>query len=74
MDKAKAPRAKERFIDAEALREVLQPIYENLREKGVNDKDLPREEYVVARLLEFVDQTAINKWLDEYAKWINSRP
>ena len=43
--------SKDRSIDAEALREVLKPIYEKLRGKGVADDDLPNNEDLVDRLL-----------------------
>jgi hypothetical protein len=65
---------KDRSIDAEALREVLKPIYEKLREKGVTDTDLPNNEDLVDRLLDFIDEKAIDDWAGEYAEWVKNKP
>lgn len=66
--------SKDRSIDAEALREVLKPIYEKLRDKGVADDDLPNNEDLVDRLLGFIDEEPVNKWVNEYADWIKKKP
>lgn len=62
MGRVKGSISKDRSIDAEALREVLKPIYEKLREKGVKDSDLPNNEDLVDRLLDFIDEKAIDEW------------
>ncbi len=74
MGRVKGSIAKDRSIDAEALREVLKPIYEKLRVKGVNDADLPNNEDLVDRLLGFIDEKAIDEWADKYAAWIKGKP
>ncbi len=74
MGRVKGSISKDRSIDAEALREVLKPIYEKLRDKNVNDADLPNNEDLVDRLLEFIDEGAIDEWADKYADWIKTKP
>ncbi|QNH14826.1 hypothetical protein [Xanthomonas sp. SI] len=74
MGRVKGSITKDRSIDAEALREVLKPIYEKLREKGVSDTDLPNNEDLVDRLLEFIDEKAVDDWGDKYAEWIKNKP
>lgn len=74
MGRVKGSISKDRSIDAEALREVLKPIYEKLRDKGVNDSDLPNNEDLVDRLLDFIDENAIDGWADNYAAWVKSKP
>jgi len=74
MGRVKGSITKERSIDAEALREVLKPIYENLKAKGVNDADLPSNEDLVDRLLNFIDEKAVDEWGDQYAQWVKQKP
>ncbi len=74
MGRVKGSVSKDRSIDAEALREVLQPIYEILRDRGVNDEDLPNNEDLVSRLLDFIDEEAIVDWAHKYAEWIKNKP
>jgi hypothetical protein len=74
MPRTKGSISKDRSIDAEALREVLKPIYENLRSRGVNDADLPDNEELVARLLEFIDEKGIDEWAEKYAAWAKQKP
>jgi len=65
---------KDRSIDAEALREVLKPIYEKLRAKGVSDADLPNNEDLVDRLLDYIDENAVDEWVNKYAAWVKHKP
>lgn len=74
MGRVKGSITKDRSIDAEALREVLKPIYEQLRAKGVSDADLPSNEDLVDRLLEFIDEKAVDEWSGKYADWIKTKP
>ena len=74
MGRVKGSISKDRSIDAEALREVLKPIYEKLRDKGVNDADLPNNEDLVDRLLNFIDESAVDEWADKYAGWVKQKP
>lgn len=74
MGRVKGSITKDRSIDAEALREVLKPIYEQLREKGVSDTDLPNNEDLVDRLLEFIDEKAVDEWGTKYAEWVKNKP
>jgi len=74
MGRVKGSITKERSIDAQPLRKVLKPIYENLRDKGVNDADLPSNEDLVDRLLNFIDDKAIDEWGDKYAEWVKNKP
>jgi hypothetical protein len=74
MGRVKGSITKERSIDAEALREVLKPIYENLKAKGVNDADLPSNEDLVDRLLNFIDEKAVDDWGNQYAEWVKQKP
>ena len=74
MGRVKGSISKDRSIDAEALREVLKPIYEKLRDKGVNDSDLPNNEDLVDRLLDFIDENAVDGWADKYAAWVKDKP
>ncbi len=74
MGRVKGSITKDRSIDAEALREVLKPIYENLRDKGVSDTDLPSNEDLVDRLLEFIDEKALDEWGQKYADWVKNKP
>ena len=74
MGRVKGSISKDRSIDADALREVLKPIYEKLRDKGVNDADLPNNEDLVDRLLDFIDEEPVNNWVDQYAEWIKKKP
>ena len=74
MGRVKGSISKDRSIDAEALREVLKPIYEKLRDKGVSDSDLPNNEDLVDRLLDFIDEKAVDGWADKYAAWVKDKP
>ena len=74
MGRVKGSITKDRSIDAEALREVLKPIYEKLRDKGVTDTDLPNNEDLVDRLLGFIDEDAVDKWAGQYADWVKTKP
>lgn len=74
MGRVKGSISKDRSIDAEALREVLKPIYEKLRENEVADADLPSNEDLVARLLDFIDEKAIDDWSGKYADWVKVKP
>jgi lipoate-protein ligase A len=74
MGRVKGSITKDRSLDAEALREVLKPIYEKLREKGVSDADLPNNEELVDRLLENIDEKAVEEWIKKYAEWVKQKP
>lgn len=74
MGRVKGSITKDRSIDAEALREVLKPIYEKLRDKGVSDADLPNNEDLVDRLLDYIDEDAVDQWADKYADWVKKKP
>jgi hypothetical protein len=74
MPRTKGSISKDRSLDAEALREVLKPIYAKMREKGVSDSDLPDNEELVGRLIEFIDDSAIDQWVDKYAGWVKEKP
>ena len=74
MGRVKGSISKDRSIDAEALREVLKPIYQRLRDKGVNDEDLPSNEDLVDRLLGFIDEESVDRWVDEYTEWVKKKP
>jgi pyridoxine 5'-phosphate synthase PdxJ len=74
MGRVKGSITKDRSLDAEALREVLKPIYEKLREKGVSDVDLPNNEELVDRLLENIDENAVEEWTGKYAEWVKQKP
>lgn len=74
MARVKGSITKDRSIEAEALREVLKPIYEKLRDKGVSDADLPSNEDLVDRLLNYIDQAAVDEWVGKYADWVKEKP
>ncbi|MDT3457338.1 hypothetical protein ROV96_19630 [Stenotrophomonas pavanii] len=74
MGRVKGSITKDRSIDAEALREVLKPIYEKLREKGVSDTDLPNNEDLVDRLLDFIEEKNVDDWATSYADWVSKKP
>ena len=74
MGRVKGSISKDRTINAEALREVLKPIYETLEQKGVTAENLPTNEDLVDRLLGFVDEKAIDDWAGEYAEWVKKKP
>lgn len=74
MARQKGSISKDRSLDAEALREVLKPIYERLRENGVEATEMPNNEDLVDRLLGFIDQQAIDEWANKYAEWIKEKP
>ena len=74
MARVKGSITKDRSVDAEALRELLKPIYEKLREKGVRDADLPNNEDLVDRLLDYIDEKAVNEWIEKYADWVKNKP
>ncbi|MEQ9728348.1 hypothetical protein ABRP29_22185 [Pseudomonas sp. WHRI 8822A] len=74
MARVKGSITKDRSIDAEALREVLKPIYEKLRDKGVSDADLPNNEDLVDRLLDYIDEGAVEEWAGKYADWVKKKP
>jgi hypothetical protein len=67
MGRRKGSISKDRLIDAEALREVLKPIYDELVEAGVGEAQLPSNEALVSKLLHFLDPTKVTKWVKEYA-------
>ncbi len=74
MGRVKGSITKDRSIDAEALREVLKPIYEKLRDKGVSDADFPNNEDLVDRLLNYIDEKAVDEWAGKYAEWVKKKP
>ena len=74
MGRVKGSISKDRSIDAEALREVLKPIYEKLRDKGVNDADLPNNEDMVDRLLDFINEETVDEWASKYSEWVKQKP
>lgn len=51
------------LMQGKTLREVLKPIYEKLRDKGVNDADLPNNEDLVDRLLGFIGRKPLTNGL-----------
>jgi hypothetical protein len=59
--------SKPRLMDAEVLREILKPIYDELVEAGVEEAQLPSNEALISKLLHFLDQNAVSKWVKEYA-------
>jgi hypothetical protein len=74
MARVKGSISKDRPIDAESLRETLKPIYEELKNKGVKEEDLPSADYLTASLLKFLDSDAINKWSNKYLEWTKNKP
>jgi hypothetical protein len=74
MAKPKGAISRDRIVEAETLREVLKPVYEKLREKGVSEFDLPSSEDLVKRLSHFIDYNKIDEWGDKYADWVAKKP
>ena len=51
MTRKKGSVGKARSIEAEDLREVLKPVYDELEKAGVSDAQLPSNEALVSKLL-----------------------
>ena len=67
MTRKKGSVGKARSIEAEDLREVLKPIYDELEKAGVSDAQLPSNEALASKLLDFHDHAKVKKWVKEYA-------
>jgi hypothetical protein len=68
MPRTKGSLGKDRAIDAKKLRDVLKPIYDKLRNAGVQEESLPSNDLLVAKLLDFLDEDQIDNWVNDYAR------
>jgi hypothetical protein len=57
-----------RNIPAEGLREILKPIFNKLRKARVPEAQFPSNETLVSKLLDWIDDSKVDKFVTEYAK------
>jgi hypothetical protein len=57
-----------RNIPAEELREILKPIFNKLRKARVPEMQLPSNEALVSKLLDWIDQEKVDDFVNTYAK------
>lgn len=70
MARTKGAIAKDRKINADGLREILKPIFDELERKGVPPVRMPSPDHIVSKLTEWFDPGSkqVKDWVEGYAK------
>ncbi len=68
MGRKKGSVGKNRSVPADELRDVLKPVFAKLEKAGVPRERLPRNDAIVSKLLEWIDDKKVDDWIAMYAK------
>lgn len=68
MPRPKGAIQKDREFSARNLSEKLKPIHKMLNAAGVKEADMPSNDVILGRMLNWLDWEKAKKWVADYAK------